>query len=269
MERMNHAIKLYFMIIAKEARRFATYRTNIFAGVLAALFMLGARYALWLALFATGNAGGTSLEETMTYFVVADMAMVWLAASYGGAIGGDIRSGDLAQKLIRPFSYHFQLVADYHAGAVTSTLTRSLPVFVVAVIFIGLLPPVSAGAFGAFVVSALLGGVIFSLIDLSVSYSAFWLTDYWYLPWFRGAIFMIFGGTALPLWFYPEWLLAVCKALPFQYAIFGPMEIYLGRIADMEIAATLAMQLFWITLLFGLERIVWFRAQRKLTVQGG
>jgi ABC-2 type transport system permease protein len=266
---MNHAVKLYCMIITKEARRFVTYRTNIFAGVLAALFMLGARYALWLALFATGNAGDTSLEETMTYFVVADMVMVWLAASYGNTIGGDIRSGDLAQKLIRPFSYHFQLITGYNAGAVTATLTRSLPVFVVAVVFIGLLPPVSVGAFGVFVVSALLGGIIFSLIDLTVSYSAFWLTDHWYLPWFRRALFMVFGGTVLPLWFYPGWLLAVCRALPFQFAVFGPMEIYLGRVAGADITHMLAMQILWVALLFGLERFIWFRAQYKLVVQGG
>ena len=266
---MQHGLKLYCKIIAKEIRRFVTYRTNIVAGVLAALFMLGARYALWLALFETGNATNTSLTETMTYFVVADMVMIWLAASYGNTIGSDIKSGELAQKIIRPFSYHFQLVTEFHASAVTATFTRSVPIFAVAVIFIGLLPPASLRAFFIFILSALLGGVIFSLIDLIVSYSAFWQQEYWYIPWFRRALFTIFGGTMLPLWFYPDWLLAICNVLPFQYAIFGPMEIYLGRVYGGEVGGLLAMQLMWIVLLFGLERVIWLRAQYKLVVQGG
>jgi ABC-2 type transport system permease protein len=266
---MKHILKLYITIIAKEVKRFATYRTNIYAGIMAALFMLGARYALWLALFATGNAGDSSLEETMTYFVVVDIVMIWLAATYSNSIGTDIQTGDLAGKIIRPFSYHFQLVTEFHAKAVADTLTRSIPVFIVALIFIGLLPPVSLGAFAVFIISALLGGVIFSLVDLIVSYSVFWLIDFWYVSWFKNALFMIFGGVTLPLWFYPNWLLAICNVLPFQYAIFKPMQIYLGRVSHAEIISVIAMQLLWIVILFGLERLVWKRAQYKLIVQGG
>jgi ABC-2 type transport system permease protein len=73
----------------------------------------------------------------------------------------------------------------------------------------------------------------------------------------------------LPLWFYPDWLLAICNVLPFMYAIFGPMEIYLGRVNVADSGFIIAMQLLWIVLLFGLERLVWARAQYKLVVQGG
>jgi ABC-type uncharacterized transport system permease subunit len=266
---MTYSVKLYRMIIAKEARRFFTYRANILAGCLTAFFMLGARYALWAALFATGNAGESSLTETMTYFVVTDMIMVWLASSYGDMIGGDIRSGDIAQRLIRPCPYHLQLVASFHAKSLTSTVTRVLPLFIAALVFIGLLPPASAAALSFFLLSAVLGGVIYSLVDLTISYTAFWLTDYWHLNWFKRALFTLFGGIALPLWFYPDWLRAVCGFLPFQFAAFQPVAIYLGRVSAGQIASVIAMQLFWIAVLFSVERAVWRLAQNKLTVQGG
>jgi len=70
---MVYSIKLYKTIINKEMQRFFTYRVNILSGCLTALFMLGARYALWVALFATGNAAQSSLLETMTYFVIYDI----------------------------------------------------------------------------------------------------------------------------------------------------------------------------------------------------
>ena len=266
---MVNGLHMYTTIISKTMMQFATYRTNIISGVVSALFMLGARFALWLALFATGNAGGVTLTETMTYFVVMGLLMVWVTFHFSNYIGSDIRSGDIAQRLTRPFSYHFQLLAQAHSGAAIGTLTNSLPILIVAAIFIGILPPASAGFFGVFVLAALLGGVIYTLVDLIISYTAFWLTDYWYIHWYKRSLFTLFGGTMLPLWFYPEWLLAVCEVLPFQFALFIPMEIYLGRVPWADIPALLGMQLFWIGVLFALERLVWYRAQHKLVVQGG
>ena len=266
---MLNALNLYRLTIVRGIQQFATYRTNIFAEVASALFMLGARFALWIALFATGNAGDTTLTETMTYFVVMDILMVWTTSSFGDRIGGDIRSGDISIALTRPRTYHFQLLAGLHSSAVIRTLTTSLPIFVVAALFIGILPPVSAGAFAVFILAAVLGGIIYILVDLIISYSAFWLMDYWYTSWYRRTLFTLFGGTMLPIWFYPKWLRAISGVLPFQFALFVPLEVYLGRIYGSALLHTIGMQVFWIAVLFAIERLVWRRVQHKLVVQGG
>jgi ABC-2 type transport system permease protein len=257
------------MIITKEAQRFFTYRTNMLAGCLTAFIMLAARYALWAALFATGATQNATLIETMTYFVLYDILMIWAESWHSNAIGTDIRSGDIAQRLVKPCSYHLQLVAAAHARSLTATLTRAVPMLIAAVIFIGVLPPVSVIALLAFIFSAVLGIIIYSLVEFIVSYTAFWLTDYWYLRWLMVALFLLFGGIAMPLWFYPDRLRVICEYLPFQYAVFQPVAIYLGRVSSDRILFTIAIQLFWIVILFLIERFVWHLAQRKLTVQGG
>jgi ABC-2 type transport system permease protein len=257
------------MIILKEAQRFFIYRVNILSNCMTALFMLAARYALWLALFATGNTGQSSLLETMTYFIICDIMMVWLASSYGDTIGMDIRSGDIAQRLIKPCSYHLLLVASFHATSLTTTITRVFPMIIAAILFIGLLPPVSTAAFLCFLLAVILGAAIYSLVALIISYTAFWLTDYWYLSWFKSALFTLFGGLALPLWFYPDWLRMICDYLPFQYTIYQPLAIYLGRVPIERIGFTIVMQLFWIIVLLLLERTIWQLAKQKLNIQGG
>ncbi|MCL2225180.1 MAG: ABC-2 family transporter protein [Defluviitaleaceae bacterium] len=266
---MTQNIKLYGAIISKSMRQFATYRTNIFAGIVSALFMLGARWALWVALFATGNAGDITLAETMTFFVVGDFVMVWMGTSFGDVIGEDNRSGDIALKITRPCSYHFQLLAERHSVAVIETLTKSVPIFIAAAVLIGILPPIGAGAFGLFVLAVLLGGAVYFLVDLIISYSVFWLTDYWYVRWYQRAILQLFGGTVLPLWFYPDWLRAIADVLPFRFVMFAPMEIYLGRLSGADVYATFVAALFWIFVLFCAERLIWRRVQYKLVVQGG
>ena len=268
-EPMLNALNLYRLTIVRGIQQFATYRTNIFSNVASALLMLGARFALWMALFAAGNAGDTTLTETMTYFVVMDILMVWTTSDFGSRIGGDIQSGDISIALTRPRTYHFQLLAGLHSNAVISTLTRSLPILIAAIVFIGILPPLSVGAFGIFILSAILGALIYILVDLIISYSAFWLMDYWYISWYKRALFMLFGGTILPLWFYPEWLRTVSGVLPFQFALFVPLEVYLGRIYGTDLLYTLGMQVVWIAVLFALERFVWRKVQHKIVVQGG
>ncbi|MCL2378921.1 MAG: ABC-2 family transporter protein [Defluviitaleaceae bacterium] len=266
---MLNALNLYGKTIIVGLKQFVTYRTNIFARVASALFMLGARYALWVALFATGNTGDTSLAETMTYFVVLDILMVWTTSAFGERIGADIQSGDIATALTRPRSYHFQLLSGLHSEAVARAITHSLPILTVAILFIGILPPVSLAAFGMFILAAIMGGVIYILVDLTISYSAFWLMDYWYINWYKRALFMLFGGIMLPLWFYPEWLRSVSYALPFSLALFMPLQVYLGRVYGSDIIRSLGLQVVWIVLLFALERLVWSRVQHKIVVQGG
>ena len=158
--------KLYGIIVVKEIRRFFTYKWNIVAGCITGLLMLAARYALWVALFSAGNVQGATLKETMTFFVINDMLLVWLASRYGDTLGRDIETGDIAQFLVRPYPYHLQLVATFHATAISDTITRSLPMLVVAIIFVGLALPISLSALLFFIISLLLGAIIYSLIDL-------------------------------------------------------------------------------------------------------
>jgi len=266
---MPNSLKIYNAILAKEIQRFFTYRGNLFAGGITGLLMLAARYALWAALFATDAVGDATLTETMTFFVINDMLLVWLASSYGDTIGRDIETGDIALHLTRPYPYHLQVIAASHSTAVTDTITRALPMLVAALVFIGLMPPVSPIAFIVFIAALILGGIIYSLIDFIISYTAFWLTKYWYLAWFKRALFVLFGGLMLPLWFYPDWLRAICEVLPFQFAIFMPISIFLGRVSAADAGGVILMQLFWIAVLFLCERALWWFARYKLVVQGG
>ena len=257
------------MIVLKESQRFFTYRTNIIAGCLGALFMLGARFALWTALFETGNAQEATLIETMTFFVIMDIMSVWVSSRYGDMLGADVKSGDIAGRLIRPYPYHLQLLASFHAEAATATLIRALPMLIVTLIFIGMLPPVSLAAFFFFILSALFGAAIYTLVDLIIGYTVFWVNEFWFIAWFKRALFNLFGGLILPLWFYPDWLRTFSDFLPFQHALFTPISIYLGRIQPENILFAFGMQLFWIAVLFLCERAVWRLAQYKMIVQGG
>ena len=77
----------------------------------------------------------------------------------------------------------------------------------------------------------------------------------------------LFGASAIPLWFYPDWLAKVSLFLPFRYISYEPILIFLGE-SESPLTAII-LQLAWLAVLFLIEKLVWRRAERKLIVQGG
>lgn len=134
-------LKLYFAIAKKEFQRASTYKGNILSGVLSSVMFLAAQYALWRALYETGNAYGSTFQETMTFYIINNIILTWITISFSDPIGADIRSGDIAQRLIKPVPYRLQLLAVSHGRAFFETLTRTLPMFLLSILFIKLQPP--------------------------------------------------------------------------------------------------------------------------------
>ena len=264
---MTYYIKLFFQIIAKELARYFTYRANIFNGPIATVLILAMQWALWMALYKTGNATAATFGETMTYFIITGSLFdMYGMTGVSDEIGQDIRSGDIALRLSKPQPYQFTLLTLVTSNRIKRFLTVGLTTLALGFLVIGIQAPASAAALMAFILCAILGNALFMLIDLILSYSAFYLTDYWYISWVSGGLMQLFGGTLLPIWFYPELLAKLSKALPFAYVVNVPMDVYLGRTAPLP---AIGMQLLWLAILILIERITWRHTITKLTVQGG
>lgn len=86
-----------------------------------------------------------------------------------------------------------------------------------------------------FLLSALLGNMIFLLLNTILGYTAFWLGNVWYIQWFLTAAMYVFGGEMVPFWFLPDKLNIITWFMPFRCVLFIPMEMYLGRLSMNQI----------------------------------
>ena len=148
--------------------------------------------------------------------------------------------------------------------------TCILPCIVTAkIVYNALLFPATLADVLFFLLSALLGNMIFLLLNTILGYTAFWLGNVWYIQWFLTAAMYVFGGEMVPLWFLPDKLNIITWFMPFRCVLFIPMEMYLGRLSMNQIIFNLCLQVLWLLGLLLLERFVWYRAQKKIVVQGG
>lgn len=260
---------LSLWLIAKSLRAQLAYRVNALFLLLNGVVLLFVQASVWTALYAQGQYQGTTLAQAITYMVLTNFILNVLRIGPGRRIGQSVYSGDLGADMLRPVNLMLLHTGNELGRMFFGLMFGSLPIVLLAMAVYGLLPPAGAAALALFLLTGLLGAVIFLLFDTVVGYSAFWLMNNWYMPWFERALITLFGGTIVPLWFYPKALVDVAAYLPFKYISYMSMDLYLGRVDPAQGWRVVAVQLMWIAVLWALERVVWRAAQRKITVQGG
>jgi len=67
----------------------------------------------------------------------------------------------------------------------------------------------------------------------------------------------------------PAWLQKICVVLPFKYAIYLPVKIFLGKMGISEALWGILLQVFWIMVFLLMGKYLWKFGIRKYQAYGG
>jgi ABC-2 type transport system permease protein len=101
-----------------------------------------------------------------------------------------------------------------------------------------------------------------------IGLAAFVTEDINAFQWIYQKFAFILGGLLIPLDFYPGWLQAIAKALPFSSMIYAPSRLFVTPSIDLFIN-TILMQVVWIVVLGSIAVLAYRRGVAVLTVNGG
>ena len=195
--------------------------------------------------------------------------MMWF---WENDIAASISQGTIAYELARPIDLYSRWFCQAAANRLARALLRCAPILIVAF----LLPqpyrmslPSGLTQFLLFIVSAALSlGVIISF-SMLVYISLFYTLSPMGVRIITAVLSDFLAGATIPLPFFPENIRAVVELLPFASMQNMPLRIYSGNIAGKEALTGIALQLFWLTVLFLTGRFAMSRALKKVIVQGG
>lgn len=243
------------------------YRSSTLWGLVASTLTLFLQIRLWQVLLSSAILQDDRTLTDMVAFLVINALLASLTrCDAAGTLASLIGDGSISCSLTRPISLKKQIVCEQIGVNLHFVLFTVLLPAAVAIVIYGIqLPDVSYGLLFAF--SALLGAVILFEIQYILGMVAFFLTTVWFASFYVSGFMKLFGATAIPLWYYPDWLANVCYCLPFRYITYEPILIFLEDAPNP--LQTIGIQLLWIGALLFLEQLVWHRAERKLVVQGG
>lgn len=261
----------YLSLLLMSAQRTMAYRRTVLTNLTTSLVWLVASYYLWRAVFVSQTQiGGFDWERMRTYILLAYAVNVLLSSSYSTfRVMFIIRSGDVANELIRPFDFMLAQMSMSLGSALIEGLFSSLVAITIGLLIFHARPPASAWSGALFVVSAALGFINKFMINYLVALLCFWTKSALGLIWAQTAVVNILSGALIPLEFFPDWLRRLTLLLPFQAVVNAPLSIYLGSVQGWAIVTTLGLQLVWVALLVGLARLLWLPSLRALEIQGG
>ena len=262
-------MKAYVQFARKAFRRKSVYRLEYFLGLFNAVLTIFIGAAIWDAVYNDASViDGIGRSQMITYAVLG-MVMRTMLTMNEFIIDGKIRSGEIAVDLLKPLRFP-RYVFSVVLGEVGFGLwTKVLPVLALSFVAFRLELPESPFVALLFVVSLLFAYLLLYALNYIFWLFAFWIHHTWSMVTIKNALLMLLSGATIPLWFLPEKLERIFSVLPFRHVYYTPLSLYLGKIEPSEVPGIFAQEIGWIVALYAIGRLLWRRAQLKLTVQGG
>jgi ABC-2 type transport system permease protein len=264
-------VNKYIVILKKSFKSQMIYKSAVFSGMISTVLSFCIQVCLWKALLQTELSDGTSFEDMIFYVLVKTFVSILTRANISSTIEAAILDGSILTELLKPISYKYNLLATILGKNIYNTVTRFIPVMVIGMLIISFKkkPEISMLSFFLFIVALALGILIMFEITYLFGLLAFKIQRCWFLRFYIDAFTKFFGGTAIPLWFYPYFLQKISCFLPFQYITFIPVNIILNRISMAESLLCILAAFLWLLILNVLDKKMWHYATRNLTINGG
>lgn len=227
-------LRKYWMFAKSQMQISTAYSAWYWAGSFSIILRLLIMYYFWHAVYENrGTIENMNLSMMITYIVVAMLLQTYIGGA-GNDLAEQIKNGNIAVDLMRPYDLIFKIISLDIGGKVTSFVRETVPMLVIAIFFIKISLPVSLDVVLLFLASSLLGIGIGAMFDLIIGVLAFWTVNVWGLRVLKEGVITFFSGALIPISLFPNWLETISHYMPFQYMIFVPVSIYTGMISGME-----------------------------------
>ncbi|GGG10008.1 ABC transporter permease [Paenibacillus abyssi] len=244
------------------------YITDLLLRSVFLLLILYIFIQLWQAAYqgdADAVIAGFSLQQIIWYLVFAE-AITMAKPPIGAKIEEEVKSGDIAVRLIRPLSYVGFHYMSYMGEATLRFFIHLAVGSSIALSFMGA-PEFGSGLAALFMLSIGAFTVAF-MLHMIIALFAFWLEETRGLEFVMQKLQFTVGGMLLPLEMMPEWLQRICAWLPFQTVLYFPAKMAVAYDAKLLIPY-LAIQWGWVVVLAVVVIMTYRTGVKKLHVNGG
>lgn len=180
----------------------------------------------------------------------------------------DVQSGSVETLLSKPVSYFWYKIW----WQIGSGLYPFLVIIIVGAIamlsIIGIPDTMTLGIFLPTLFLVFMGAMILSLVLYSiVGFMAFWIEDINPIFWMVDKMVMILGGSYLPVALFPSFMYKIALYSPFGASQFITHTVYESWKTNWYIL--LSIQLFWIIVLSIVAYVIFLKARKRISVNGG
>lgn len=262
-------MRVYLEVARRTFRRMTAYRAATAAGVFTnTVFGFLLAYVLLAVYRERSVVGGFTATDAVTFTFVAQ-ALIMVMGMFGDSeMATRIRTGDVVADLYRPADYQAWWASVAYGKAAFYLFFRGVPPFLLGAAILHVQLP-APSALPWFALSVAVGVAVAFGWRFLLGLTAFWLLDD-RGPSALGLLLALFlSGIFVPVVFFPGWLEAAARVLPFASMVQVPVEIFLGKHRGAAAVGVIAVQAGWAVALAGAGRLLLARAVRRVVVHGG
>lgn len=250
------------------------YRAAAWAGIATQIFFGFVYIMVYIAFYESGSKElPMQLDQLITYLWLNQALFTLIYMFYKDPeLFNLVKNGNIAYELIRPKNLYFMWYFKIIGQRLAMVLLRFIPF----IIFLVLLPepyrislPASIPGFLMFILTLAVGSLLMTAIITLYPIIAMRTLNEKGIVGVIIAIADILSGGVVPLPFFPKFLQAISRLLPFQYISDLPFRLYVGNISPAAGIQGLVIQLVWIVILVTVGYIFMQKNIQKVVVQGG
>lgn len=246
------------------------YAANIAMGFFGYAVFIYTFIKLWEYMYQTPGEliAGYTKEQMIWYVMMTEM--IWFgsnAASVAREVSRDIRGGNIAYLINKPYHYTGYVPAKY-----TGEWSVRLPMYaalaaVIGAVMVGAIPRFSPAAVPAMALCVVLGLTINAVFKLCISLFSFWIEDTAPFQWLYDKLLLVVG-TIFPVEIFPEILQPLFKLTPIYTVCYGPAKLIVDFSPE-KCVEILAAQAVYLAAGLGLMFLIYRKGVKKLYVNGG
>lgn len=247
------------------------YRAEMFLWAVWGVVYPAVAMAMWRAAIGGsadgGQIGGYDARGFAGYFIATMVVGHFSTAWDVYEMGYLIRSGKMSAKLLRPILPLWESFADNLAYK-TLTISILAPIWLLVVWLTDPRFDLSAANLPAGIAATILGGLLNYLWGYNLALGAFWITRIEAAGqlWFGASLAL--GGRLAPISIMPLPLQYLAMMLPFQWMIYFPVSVLLGRASPTQMVQGLLIQCLWLIGGIVAFQMIWRRALRRYSAVG-
>ncbi len=260
----------YFAYSKMSFKSMFAYKFELLLWTITTPIMLAVYYFLWRAIYSYTGQGlirGFTFPELMVYFVLVEIVSLIIWENSDSWLADRVYNGDLIVALVRPIEVFFNRLFQRFGNILFFVPVNVSIMTAIGIFFFGL-KIINYTFFALFIISLTISIFLFYSLSFLLGMSAFWLKKYSGIRMIKNGIFWLFGGGVLPLAFFPELVQKMFAFLPFQYMLYMPVQIFLGKFALAEAIRIILIQCIWVIALYAIIQMLWKRAMLRFSGVG-
>ncbi len=262
-------MKKYFTIFYILLKQYFVYRLSFILWRLRNLLGLFFLYSLWTSLSnQKTQIFSYTPDKLVSYVLLTNILSSIILTTRTADVASEIRSGDLANYLIKPLSFLKYILSRELVDKLINSLFAIFEIiFLIAIFKPTIFIQKNIITYLMFFLAIIIATTIFFSISLTLSFIAFWSAEIWAPRFIFFVLISLIAGTLFPLDILPSSIFNLLIITPLPYLIFFPAKIYLHGFSHQQLTPFI-ISIIWSLILFKTMVFVWKLGIKNYNVYG-